>query len=309
MRPCGLGILADASRTARVIGQPGQHESANGHADAVLVQSGPRDGRVTSMIFTRRNFLLFLAGLALLSASLACGFGAAAPAHSAPQSTQPVAAPVELPTPTIAPSYFLVQPTSEATQISPIPILPPPAIPESRRLTLEYPPKIRTGDSDVIRLTLEVDAPGNITPTAMIQGNTVTGATVQVPNLYDTHYVTAEARLDLAGVEVRPPEAIDQALLPGQSVTFYWSVRPTESGTYRGTAWMFLRFVDKVSGVESRNALSAQTVQIEATNFFGLTGSAARAAGGVGSVLGAILGFPFVDDVLKWLLNRLRKRS
>lgn len=187
--------------------------------------------------------------------------------------------------------------------------MPSPAIPESRRLTLEYPPKIRTGDSDVIRLTLEVDSLGNVTPTAIIQGNAVTGATVQIPNLYDTHYVTAEARLDLAGVEVRPPEAIEETLLPGQSVTFYWSVRPTESGSYRGTAWMFLRFVDKVSGVESRNALSAQTVQIEAVNFFGLTGSAARAAGGVGSVIGAILGFPFADDIFKWLVRRISNKS
>lgn len=261
------------------------------------------------MIFPRRNFLLFLAGLVLIFASLACGLGASAPGLDAPEATQPVAAPAELPTPTAGPYYFLIQPTGEATQTSPIPVAPPPAIPESRRLTLEYPPKIRAGDSDVIRLALEVDALGNVTPTAMIQGNTVTGTTVQIPNLYDTHYVTAEARLDLAGMEVRPPEVVSEPLLPGQSATFYWSVRPTESGTYRGTAWMFLRFVDKVSGAESRNALSAQTVQIEATNFLGLTGSAARAAGGFGSALGAILGFPFADDVLKWLLNRLRRRS
>jgi len=258
-------------------------------------------------MFASRKFSLFLVGGALLSVSLACGFGAAAP--SAPQATQPVFAPVESPTPTTAPYYYLIQPTSEATQISPISIVPSPAIPESRRLTLEYPPKIRTGDSDVIRLTLEVDSLGNVTPTAIIQGNAVTGATVQIPNLYDTHYVTAEARLDLAGVEVRPPEAIEETLLPGQSVTFYWSVRPTESGSYRGTAWMFLRFVDKVSGVESRNALSAQTVQIEAVNFFGLTGSAARAAGGVGSVIGAILGFPFADDIFKWLVRRISNKS
>ncbi len=320
MRSCGLGILADASRAARVVGQPGQHDSANGHSDAVLVHSGPHAGRATSMIFSRRNFLLFLAGLAMFSVGLACGAVAPSltgsggqettqPAPILTQTMEPVNAPVVLPTPTVVFYEYLVRPTSLATQIAPVPILPPPAIPESRRLTLEYPPKIRTGDSDVIRLTLEVDTLGNITPTAMIQGNTVTGTTVQVPNLYDTHYVTAEARLDLAGVEVRPPEAIDQALLPGQSVTFYWSVRPKESGTYRGTAWMFLRFVDKVSGAESKNALSAQTVQIEATNFLGLTGSAARTAGGVGSVLGAILGFPFVDDVLKWLLSRLRRKS
>ena len=103
---------------------------------------------------------------------------------------------------------------------------PPPAIPESRRLTLEYPSKIRTGDSDVIRLTLEVDTLGNITPTAEIQGNLVAGQTVQIPNLYDTHNVIAEARLDLAGRRRPASEAISEPLLPGQSVTFYWSVHP-----------------------------------------------------------------------------------
>src|SRR5688572_24610360 len=52
---------------------------------------------------------------------------------------------------------------------------PQPALPERRRLTLEYPPKIRAGDSDVVRLTLEVDDLGNLTPTAQIGGNTTTG--------------------------------------------------------------------------------------------------------------------------------------
>jgi hypothetical protein len=191
----------------------------------------------------------------------------------------------------------------------PIPIAPPPAMPESRRLTLEYPPKIHTGDSDVVRLTLEIDTLGNITPTAQVQGNLVTGRTVQIPNLYDTHNVIAEARLDIAGLEVRPSDVISEPLAPGQSATFYWSVRPTEAGTYRGTVWFYLRFVDKVSAVESRKTVAAQPVQIEATDFLGLTGNLARGAGGIGSVIGAVLGFPFVDEVLKWLWGRFRRRS
>jgi hypothetical protein len=174
-------------------------------------------------------------------------------------------------------------------------------------LTLEYPPQIRTGDSDVIRLTLEVDTLGNLTPTAEIQGNLVEGQTVQIPNLYDTHNVIAEARLDLAGPQVRPGESISEPLLPGQSVTFYWSVQPTDSGTYRGTAWLFLRFIDKVNGVESRKAIAAQTVQIESNSLFGLTGNVARAAGGVGTVVGGVLGIPFIDEVLKWLWSRIRR--
>ena len=84
--------------------------------------------------------------------------------------------------------------TQEAPQIAP-------AIPERRRIILEFPPKIRAGDSDVIRLSLEMDRLGNLTPTAEVAGNKVTGGTVEIPNLYETHHVTAEARLDMAGAD------------------------------------------------------------------------------------------------------------
>ncbi len=183
---------------------------------------------------------------------------------------------------------------------------PPAAIPETRRLTLEYPGRMRAGDSDRVRLTLEVDTLGNVTPTAEVQGNIITGQTVEIPNVYDSYDVIAEARLDLAGVDVRPSDQVSEALLPGQSVTFYWSVQPPSAGTYRGTAWLFLNFVNKTTKEESRKALSAQPVEITATNLLGLDGGLARTAGGVGSVIGAVLGIPFADDILKWLWRRVR---
>ena len=241
----------------------------------------------------------------LFAAILACGLGAAPPTHSlapAPQETQISELNTEVPllaTPTIAKLPFIIstQPT----------IAPKPAIPESRRLTLEYPPNIRVGDSDVIRLTLEVDTFGNITPTAEVQGNAVSGKIVEIPNIYDTHNVFAEARLDIAGPNVQPPDIQSEALAQGKAVTFYWSVQPTSAGTFRGTVWFYLRFVDKISGEESQQTISAQPVQIDANNFFGFSGGFARAAGGIGSIIGAVLGFPFADDVLKWLFGRLKK--
>ena len=90
-----------------------------------------------------------------------------------------------------------------------IPETAQPAMPERRYLTLEFPPKIRAGDSDIVRLTLEVDDKGNIVPTAEIEGNVVKGQVIEIPNLYETHHVIAEARFDIAGVEVRPTR-IDQ---------------------------------------------------------------------------------------------------
>lgn len=187
-------------------------------------------------------------------------------------------------------------------------ITPQPALPERRRLTLEFPPEIRLGDSDLVRLTLEVDDLGNLTPTAQIGGHVVTGEVVEIPNLYESHHVVAEARLDLAGMEVRPAELISEPLAQGNTAEFYWSIRPQGTGQYRGTVWMYLHFVHKHTGEESRKTLSAQIVEIRAVNFLGLSGGVARTTGVVGSVVGTILGFPFLEEIVKFLL-RWRKKT
>jgi hypothetical protein len=266
----------------------------------------------------RRNLVLLLAGAAVFTTSVVCGLGVA-PIGAPTTDLNPTGPGQPAPTQASSPTSFAVflPPTPTAVEPgqpalpSPEPALPSPqpAIQESRRVTLEYPSQIKVGDSDIVRLTLEVDTLGNITPTAQTQDNVVKGQIVQVPNVYDTHIVIAEARLDLAGVDIRPGDIISEPLLPGESVTFYWSVHLSSPGTYRGTAWLFLRFVDKVTKEESRKALSAQTVQISTADLFGINGNLARMAGGLGSIVGAVLGFPFVDDVLKWLWKRVKRTS
>jgi hypothetical protein len=186
---------------------------------------------------------------------------------------------------------------------------PQPALPEKRYLTLEFPAQIRAGDSDLIRLTLEVDDLGNITPTAEIDGNVITRETIEIPNLYETHNVIAEARIDMAGMEISPPDLLGATLAQGQSVTFYWSIRPAETGIYRGTVWLYLRFVDRQNGEESQKAVSAQLVEIEAVNLFGLSGNFARTTGVIGSVVGTIIGFPFFEDILKFIIKSRKKRG
>jgi hypothetical protein len=219
---------------------------------------------------------------------------------------------------TQSPSSFATQqvigtaPLPELTSTPEIPeqpeATPLPAIPEQRELTLEYPPKIRAGDSDVVRLTLEVKESGEITPTAVVQGNVVQGQRVEIPNLYSTHHVIVESRFDIAGLEVSPNGLSSQTLEPGQTVVFFWSVRPTEVGKYRGTVWLNLRFVDKVSGEESQRVVSAQPVEIEAVNLYGISANVVRTFGGVGSVVGAVVGFPFFEDIVKYLWSKRRKK-
>ncbi|NWG33432.1 MAG: hypothetical protein HXY42_03240 [Chloroflexi bacterium] len=232
-------------------------------------------------------------------AVLACGVGLSAPPAEAPAAPQPTQASI-----VSAPTSEVLVPVTGGGEPTPLP-----AIPERRRVTLEFPAKIRAGDSDLVRLTLEVDDLGNVTPTAQIQGNIVTGEVIELPDLYETHNVIAEARFDIAGLQVSPPETISQTLSKGQSLDFYWSVRPAEAGVYRGTIWFYLRFVDKVTGDESRRTVSAQIVEIEAVNVLGIPARLVRITGGIGSVVGTIVGFPFFEDIVKYTFRRRSRKK
>lgn len=246
-----------------------------------------------------RTIILLLAALMLFAAILACA-GGASPTEPGAAGTENTPQPVV--ENTVEPLF---------TQAASVPTGTPaiqPAINETRRLTLEFPAKMRAGvEGDIVRLTLEVDDLGNITPTAQIEGNVVVGETIEIPDLYETHNVTAEASLDLAGMEIQPPDAIYEPLKRGQSATFYWSIRPQEAGIYRGTVWLHLNFENRSTGEKSRIAVSAQIVEIEAVDFFGLSVNVARTGGVIGSIVGGVVGFPFTEDIIKFLFKRRKK--
>lgn len=256
------------------------------------------------MAFPPRRIFLPPFALTLIFLLSACG--AAATASIPDEETSVALTSPAVGTPFVAPTSTPVLPFPTAQSGSD---KPQPAIPETRRLTLEFPPKMKAdAASEIVRLTLEVDDLGGVTPTAQFEGHVVTGETVKIPNLYETHFVTAEARFDMAGMEVHPSGPIYEPMRQGQSVTFHWSIRPPQTGVYRGTAWLHLNFVDRVSGEESRMAVSAQIVEIEAVDFFGFSVNFVRASGVVGSMLSVILGFPFLDDIVKFLLGGRRKK-
>jgi len=249
---------------------------------------------VTSKIFYPRHLFVIISALMLFISAVACAGNSSTP--------QPGSAGVQPVSTVVMP---VVESTSQPTQIAPAP-----AIPETRRLTLEFPAKMRAGvEGDVVRLMLEVDDLGNITPTAQIAGNVVVGETIEIPDLYETHNVTAEAQLDLAGMQVQPAGTIYEPLKRGQSATFYWSIRPQEPGTYRGTVWLHLNFADKSTGEQSRIAVSAQIVEIEAVDFFGLSVNVVRTSGVIGSVVGGVVGFPFIEDIIKFIFKRRKKKT
>ncbi len=181
------------------------------------------------------------------------------------------------------------------------------AIRGAHRVSLAYPAFMRSGDFYVVSLSLAADVPDDVT--AIVSGNVPRVQTAETPDPYDTHNVIAEAQLDVPGLEIRPSASVSEPQLPGRGVSFFWSVHAMDAGTYDGTAWLFLVFVDKTTGAHSRNAISAQSLHMPATQLFGLGGNAARGLGGIGCLVGGVVGFPFVEDILEWFWRRIQKRS
>jgi hypothetical protein len=165
------------------------------------------------------------------------------------------------------------------------------AVPEVRLLTLDYPAAIHAGDFGRVTLTFEMETSGELSG---------------IQDVFETYNVLAEAQLEMAGVAARPVTVVSEPLLPGQKVTFYWTVSPAEVGNYEGTVWFYLRFVPKTSGAESRILLSSQLIEIDATDLFGMKSRTARWIGFPGIFIGALLGFPFLESALKWVWSKVR---
>jgi hypothetical protein len=227
----------------------------------------------------------------LLLITLACSNAAMPPQPSAPtmasvDTQAPAQLPTQAPLATLAPTQ------------SPLP-QPGPQLLERRLVVLEWPPRIRVGDGDRLRLTLLVDSQGRITPSVETAGHQVSAQPVTIPDLYDTHNLLIETRLDLAGVAVEPQGVVSQPMLRGQLLSFYWSIRPADVGQLRGTLWIFLVMVPKDGGPVQRQTLLAPPVDIEAISVLGLPAGVARWGGVAGASLSAVLGFPFLEKILQ----------
>lgn len=135
-------------------------------------------------------------------------------------------------------------------------------------IRLTFSPRMRAGDSQIMELN--VTAEGEM----------------EESDVYETYNVIAEARLDLAPSDVRPAELLSAALVRGSGATFYWEVTPREEGILRGTVWLYLRFIPKAGGEETRQPVYAPLVEVRSMSMLMQTGSEARLLGVVGFGIG-----------------------
>jgi hypothetical protein len=163
---------------------------------------------------------------------------------------------------------------------------------------LLWTPVIRSADEGRVSLSIDpiesgIDgrsiAPVNLKPGFAGQNNTGSPA-------FNT---IAEARLDLAGMEILPNQTMTQRLSAGNPVSFNWAFASHGNGNYTGQVWLYTVDVSRAGLLGDRQPVSVQPVAVRSVEFLGLGGPQMRLLGFLGILLAGIL-----SAVLGWRRER-----
>ncbi len=237
--------------------------------------------------------LLVLTGLALLL--LAACAPAAQPTQAEQLSpTAEAAIATSLPTQAAA-STFL--PTATALPALPTQIEATPAQPtaEARLVELEWPLRLRMGESDIVRLALVPSAEG-YTATAEFPEHPLDTTQLQLRRP-EGYTLVAVARLDGVGFALAPMGDQPRVVPVGEGVSWRWSLTPQSPGKQRLTVSLLLRWEPETgsSAPVRESAAYGRGLDVQVTSFLGLGRAETLWMGLVGAVMSVGLGlFVFI---------------
>jgi hypothetical protein len=252
-----------------------------------------------------RRLILIVALMAVALALGACG-GAPLPVELtqvAPEETEPE--PLETATPPM--TATAAAPTAAPT-VAPTPT---PTV-EERVAEVEWPGSMRVRDGEVVRLSLMalVEAAAGGTPE--VAGHEVATGTMEMPVARPGYEGTVSASLTAAGLDVAAAGPAEQALVPGGTNTWHWTVSAPRAGTYRPVINVSVRW-EPTEGADGAHPIEEQVwsrvLTVEARGVLGLAGPQVDWLGTVGSVLGTVASLPFLERVLATAWSRLRRRK
>jgi hypothetical protein len=128
-------------------------------------------------------------------------------------------------------------------------------------ITLDAPEFVRLGDTGIAKLTVTILDQERFNKEYLDQG------------------ILFESRLTMDGVAVVPNGLVSETYAGGESLTFYWKVTPEKVGKRIGQVWLYLRSGVVVDQDKGPYPLSAQRIEIEGRNSFGLNSDMVRVAG------------------------------
>jgi hypothetical protein len=214
-------------------------------------------------------------------------------------------APAVQPTPSpyataIAQATVRPQPTAVPAEVSPSPpaaqgptaepTLLPESLPiEKRTVELEWPTRLRLGDSDTVRLALIPSQAGYTVTTEFPDHTTITQTvTVSRPAGYE---LTAIASLNGVGFNLSPSGEQERNLPVGEIVTWRWSLTPRSPGQHRISVILLLRWqpLPGTAGTTHESEAYSRSLTVNVASFFGLTRGQAMTGGLFGLIFGGSL--------------------
>jgi hypothetical protein len=161
---------------------------------------------------------------------------------------------------------------------------------EQRTVELEWPSRLRLGDSDLVRLSLIPSGEGYAVTTEFPEHRTDTNSLpITRPGGYDLY---ASARLDGVGFVISP-EGDQEVFLPfGEASTWRWTLTPRSPDKQRlsVTLRMIWRPQPGVNGIERQTVAYSRGLDVRVDSFFGLTRRQTMTGGFLGLVTGLSLG-------------------
>ncbi len=160
-----------------------------------------------------------------------------------------------------------------------------PTILDTRQVVLDWPTSMRIGDEEVIILVFEPVL--NDALSSNPQG--------RFSDVYNNYNIMAEARFEVAGINVNPANPTRESMPSGHVAKFNWQINVEQAGSYHGNVWLSLRFLPLDGTPASQEPIFVREVDIHAVSLFGLNAPLVRVLGGVGIILSVLIIF---DDMI-----------
>ena len=229
-----------------------------------------------------------LAALGLASCAPAAPAATSAPAAASTQAPQP-ASPTQVSQPAAAtrPPPALTQaplPTRPALTTTPTPGV------EGRLVEMEWPGRLRLGDSDVVRLAL-VPSQNGYDVQAEFPDHQLATQTVPVERPYG-YQLYAAGILDGVSFNISPAGEQEHLLPLGQTVTWRWTVQAHSPGIQGLSIALWLRWQpDPGSDAPPREALAfSRAMRVQVSSVLGMTRAQASTTGAFSLLFGGSLG-------------------
>ncbi len=167
--------------------------------------------------------------------------------------------------------------------------VPTPESFEERTAELEWPPKLRFGESDTVRLSLIPTQEGYILKSEYPE-NKVEGEELIIPRP-GGYELWAAAQLDGVGFDIAPRGLQEQWAPVDQPVTWRWSITAHQPGRQRLAMNLWLRWkpIEGIEGKEKEYIAFSRTMNVVVSSILGLKRSQALSFAVVGLFFGGLL--------------------